>query len=43
MLIFNPNYHEYLKKLKAKEHMGSELKRLLHNADGPKAVRYNKA
>ena len=29
MLIFNPNYHAFLKKLKAKETMSSELSRII--------------
>lgn len=29
MLIFNPNYHEFLKKLKAKEQMAGELSRII--------------
>jgi len=39
MLIFNPNYHEFLKKLKAKEHMASELSRIIsqpHDAKNKK-------
>lgn len=32
MLIFNPNYHEFLKRLKAKEHMSSELARIIKQA-----------
>ena len=29
MLIFNPNYHDFLKKLKAKESKTSELSRIM--------------
>lgn len=39
MLIFNPNYHQFLKKLKAKEHMSSELSRIIsqpHDAKNKK-------
>lgn len=38
MLIFNPNYHGYLKKLKSKESMTNELSRIMsHPFDANKS------
>lgn len=42
MLIFNPNYHDFLKKLKAKESKTSELSRIMSQPFDASAVKRRK-
>mmetsp|Transcript_28557 Transcript_28557/g.35317 ORF Transcript_28557/g.35317 Transcript_28557/m.35317 type:complete len:114 (-) Transcript_28557:187-528(-) len=42
MLIFNPNYHAFLKKLKAKESMTSELSRIVSQPNDGKTRKQKK-